>query len=240
MEPLIMAAAKNAPIPRGIRNNNPGNIDFHENVKWQGLVMNMERTDERFCQFKDPTWGVRAIAVILINYQDKHHINTVRDIVNRWAPSVENNTVGYITAICNATGFGAVEPLDLHRYEALCPLVEAIIRHENGIGPKATPNTWYDRTVIDAGLQRAGVVKPAPVVATVPVTKETVGATGTAALGLAQVADVAPHIMQAIQSQQDSLSSGDISKIITAVVMIGLASVIAYSQVKKHQAGVVA
>jgi hypothetical protein len=233
-------AAQSKELPRGIRNNNPGNIDFHENVKWQGLVMNMERTDERFCQFKDPTWGVRAIAVILINYQDKHRINTVRDIVNRWAPSVENNTVGYITAICNATGFGAVEPLDLHRYEALCPLVEAIIRHENGIGPKATPNTWYDRTVIDAGLQRAGVVKPAPVIAAVPVTKETAAATGSAAIGIAQIADVAPQVMQAIDSQQDHLSSGSYVRIAFAVMSIALAATIAYSQVKKHQAGVVA
>jgi len=226
--------------PRGIRNNNPGNVDYNPRTKWQGLVPETERKDTRFCEFLDPTWGIRAMARVLINYQDIHDLNTVRKLVNRRAPPVENDSSAYVTAVCNATGFTPDAPLNLHRYEILCPLVEAIIRHENGIGPKATPNTWYDRATIDAGLLRAGVVKPAPVVAAVPVTKETVGATGTAAIGVAQAADVAPHVINAMSSQQEELSSGEISRVIVAVVMIGLAVFIAYSQVKKHQAGVVA
>lgn len=226
-------------IPRGIRNNNPGNIE-NDGDKWQGLVMEVERTDTRFAQFKDPTWGVRALAAILIKYQDKYDINTVQGVINRWAPSSENKTVDYVTAVCHACGFGPTEPLDLHRYEALQPIVEAIIRHENGRGPKATLNSWYDRATIDTGLQRAGVVKQSAVVAKVPMTKETVAATGTAGLGVAQIADVAPQIMQAIDSQQEHLSSGSIVRIVFGVATIALAASIAYSQIKKHQAGVVA
>lgn len=39
--------------PRGIRNNNPGNLD--KGSPWQGLVANPD--EPRFCTFKDPVWG---------------------------------------------------------------------------------------------------------------------------------------------------------------------------------------
>jgi hypothetical protein len=83
-------------------------------------------------------------------------------------------------------------------------------------------------------------VKPAAVVAAVPVTKETVAATGTAAVGVAQIADVAPQIVNAFNSQQEHLTSGNWVSVIIGVVTIGFALVIAYSQIKKHQHGVVA
>jgi hypothetical protein len=226
-------------IPRGIRNNNPGNIDKGKD-KWQGLDPSPAAVDPRFCQFKDPTWGIRALAVIIITYQDKHDIHTIRDVINRWAPSNENDTIAYTDAVCRACGRSPVERLDFHTYDALKPVVEAIIRHENGQGPLATPNTWYDNATIDTGLQRAGVVQPHPVVAAVPVTKETVAATGTAAVGVAQIADVAPQIVDAFNSQQDHLTSGNWVSIVIGVLTIGFALVVAYSQVKKHQTGVVA
>lgn len=235
----MTAATDRKKQPRGIRNNNPGNIEKGKD-KWQGLKLDFETTDPRFCEFKDPTWGIRALAVVLINYQDKHNLRTVRQIINRWAPSVENDTISYINKVCEASGASPDERLDLHRYEVLRPIVEAIIRHENGKGPKQTLNTWYDRTVIDTALQRAGVVKPAVEIGPVPVTKETVGATGTGAIGVAQAVDVAPHVVTALESQQEALSSGEVMKMVIALAMIGLAVFIAYSQVKKHQAGVVA
>jgi hypothetical protein len=224
--------------PRGIRNNNPGNIE--RGAKWQGLKMKIEEIDDRFAEFIDPSWGVRALATVLITYQDKYKINSISGIIHRWAPDNENDTVAYISQVARLTGFGANEKLDLHRYEALQPLVEAIIRHENGKGPKSTVNTWYDRATIDTGLQRAGVVKRSAEVGKVPVTKETVAASGTAVVGAAQIADVAPQVITALDSQQDHLSSGSILRMVIGVMTIGLAVFIAYSQVKKHQAGVVA
>ena len=225
--------------PRGIRNNNPGNIE-RGNDKWQGLDPKPQPVDPRFAQFKDPTWGIRALAVILINYQDKYNLRSISGIINRWAPNNENNTAAYAESVSRATGFGIGQILDLHTYAHLRPIVEAIIRHENGAGPLSTPNTWYDDATIDTALQRAGVVKPAPVVAAVPVTKETVAATGTAAVGVAQIADVAPQIVSAFNSQQEHLTSGNWISVVIGVVTIGFALVIAYSQIKKHQHGVVA
>jgi hypothetical protein len=225
--------------PRGIRNHNPGNLD-KGSAKWQGLAPPDQQTDPRFAVFIDPTWGIRAIARTLISYQDKYGIHTIRAIVARWAPPSENDTQAYINQVCLGSGFTPDQQLDMHTYEHLKPVVECIIRHENGPGPKSTRNTWYDAATIDAALSRAGVVKPAAVVAAVPVTKETVAATGTASVGVAQLADVAPQVMQAVDNQQDHLNSGSWVRIVMGVLTIGLAVYIAWSQVKKHQQGVVA
>nr|DAI87195.1 MAG TPA: virion protein [Caudoviricetes sp.] len=233
----MATASQKRAQPRGIRNHNPGNIELGKD-KWQGLAAVQD--DGRFAKFKDPTWGIRALAIILINYQDKYNISTIAKIINRWAPKVENDTESYIREVCEDTGFTRNEKLDMHDYRDLRPVVEAIIRHENGRGPKSNINTWYDDATIKAGLQRAGVVEPVAVEAKVPVTKETVGATATATLGAAQVADVAPQVIAAMESSQDHLASGSIVRLVIGIATIGLAVFIAYSQVKKHQEGVVA
>lgn len=221
---------------RGILNHNPSNI--RRGDPWQGL--SAQQTDTEFCQFKDPTWGVRACARLLISYQDKYGIRSITDIISRWAPPNENDTSAYIRAVERSSGLPSFLQLNLHQYEHLRPIVEAIIRHECGRGPKSTKNTWYDDAIIDSGLQKAGVVKMSPKVAKVPVTKETVAATGTAGLGVGQLADVAPQVITALDGQQDHLSSGSWFRIALGVMTIGLAVYIAYSQVKKHQQGLVA
>jgi hypothetical protein len=150
--------------PRGIRNNNPGNIRW--GAPWQGLVPEAQRTDTDFCQFVAAAWGVRAIAVILITYQDKRRapdgsaIDTVDEFISRWAPAVENNTSAYVQAVASALGVGADDPtVDVHRYDTLLTLVRAIITHENGQAPKGD---WYAQEVYDEGLRLAGVVKARP------------------------------------------------------------------------------
>lgn len=55
-------------LPRGIRNNNPGNIRWGSD--WQGLISEEERTDKSFCQFQDPVYGLRAMVKIIFTYQE--------------------------------------------------------------------------------------------------------------------------------------------------------------------------
>lgn len=231
--------------PRGIRNNNPGNIEW--NSPWQGLLPVGRRTDSRFAQFASPTFGIRALACVIITYQDKRRakdgsaIDSVREIIERWAPHIENDTNAYVKHVAAAVGIGPDdETVDVHDYRTVKAIVEAIIRHENGPGPLKTANTWYADEVIDEGLRLAGIVNPVPVVAKMPVTKETVAATGTGAIGVAQIAEVAPAILDAVQRSDSHLSSGSVVRIVVGVLTIALAAVIAWSQVKKHQAGVVA
>ena len=73
----------------------------------------------------------------------------------------------------------------------------------------------------------------------VPVTKETAGATVTAGIGLAQLADVMPQVSAAMDKAQGHISSGDTVRIIFGIATIVVAGFIAWSQVRKHQKGMV-
>lgn len=220
-------------LPRGIRNNNPGNIEHRD--PWQGLVPDSERTDKRFAEFTSAVWGIRAIARLLINYKDLYKINTLQEAINRWAPPVENNTNAYVNIVSKAAGISPNNFIDLADYHSVKPVIEAIIKHENGPGPLKTPSTWYTDTEIDEALRLAGVKPQASEVAKVPVTKETIAATSVATIGVAQLAEVVPQITDALDKAESNLSSGSFVRIILGVLTIVFAIFIAYSQVKKHQ-----
>lgn len=122
----------NKSIPRGIRNNNPGNIRYTKTA-WKGLAT--PPTDGAFCIFTHAKFGLRALATLLRNYNRFYGIRTIKNIIARFAPSTENNTTAYIKAVCKATGFNDYEQLDLESEAILLSLIKAIIKHENGQQP---------------------------------------------------------------------------------------------------------
>lgn len=147
---------------RGYRNRNPGNIDWNERNKWQGqLGREASGNPPRFALFSSHEFGIRALAMLLTTYQDRHGLRTVRGIIRRWAPSSENHTQAYVDAVARRTGFGPDAALDLHGWTHLRPLVEAIIVHELGGNP-------YAAATIDEGLRLAGVARPVNSIATMP------------------------------------------------------------------------
>ncbi|WP_346840158.1 structural protein [Microbulbifer sp. SAOS-129_SWC] len=112
--------------PRGIRNNNPGNIEAGE--PWQGATGD----DGRYLVFESPLYGLRALSRTLDTYRSKYGINTVAGIIDRWAPDIENNTAAYIAHVASAVGVAPQEQLQpVHRL----PLIAAIVLHENGQQP---------------------------------------------------------------------------------------------------------
>lgn len=119
--------------PRGIRNNNPGNIE-RSAVRWLGEVSG---ADTRFATFDTPEAGIRALARNLITYQQRHGLNTVRRIIARWAPPRENATAAYEVAVARELGVDPDAPLNLRDEATLSKLSAAIIRHENGVQPYA-------------------------------------------------------------------------------------------------------
>lgn len=130
-------------ITRGIKNNNPGNIDRNE-TKWQG--MNPDQSgDKRFVVFLEPKWGIRAMARILQNYA-KGNIDTVTEIVSKWAPPVENNTQSYINAVDAMVDGDANTELDDKNKRIpnhiMVELLAAIITHENGYCPYNAVQLW--------------------------------------------------------------------------------------------------
>lgn len=118
---------------RGIRNNNPGNIRWGDD--WKGLVPVAQRTDKSFCQFITPEYGIRAMIIILRNYKRKHGLDTIEKIIHRWAPTNENDTQAYVNSVSKQTGIPADRAIDTTDSRVMIPLLEAIIKHENGLQP---------------------------------------------------------------------------------------------------------
>ncbi|VXD04088.1 structural protein [Pseudomonas sp. 9Ag] len=149
--------------PRGIRNYNPGNLE-RNGTRWQGMALD-QAGDTRFIVFSHPVWGIRAIARTLITYQDARRardgsrIDSVREIIERWAPAHENNTGAYAKAVANSLGIGADdETVDVYDYATAAALVKAIVRHENGLGPLPGGN-WYGDALVAEGLALAGILE---------------------------------------------------------------------------------
>lgn len=86
-------------ITRGIRNNNPFNIVLNS-THWLGSLPRDKSTDVRFVQFELMDYGLRAGIVLLRTYFKKYHLNTIRGIISRFAPSSENDTESYISYVC--------------------------------------------------------------------------------------------------------------------------------------------
>lgn len=128
--------------PRGIRNNNPGNIR-RTSEQWQGMAP--EQTDPEFVQFITPEDGFRAWAIILRNYRIRYGAQTLQQIITRWAPPSENDTQAYINSVSSRSGIAP----DAVVHESEYPqLLEAMTKHENGVQP-------YTLLQISEGVARA-------------------------------------------------------------------------------------
>lgn len=142
---------------RGVRNNNPGNIDYNPRNAWQGqLGVEVGVTNPRFARFDSPENGIRALGKLLINYRGKDGmpgvgkpgIDTPIEFISRWAPSTENNTTAYAQAIAKRLGVGVRDSIDISNPRVLRETIVGIIVHENGGNP-------YSDQIIDEGVRRA-------------------------------------------------------------------------------------
>lgn len=117
-------------LPRGLRNNNPGNIRLGSN-RWVGEIRPSQ--DESFCQFCDMAHGYRAMMKLIQNYRKKHDCQTIANMISRWAPSSENNTNAYIIDVCRQMQMPSTYIIDINDRDSMCALAAAISRHENGV-----------------------------------------------------------------------------------------------------------
>lgn len=115
---------------RGYRNNNPGNIRINGD-KFQGEVIPSQ--DKEFKQFESMAYGYRAIFKILRNYQTNYKLNTIRQMISRWAPKKENDTANYISVVSEISGIPADDPIRTDNREMMIRIVAAMSRVENGI-----------------------------------------------------------------------------------------------------------
>ena len=76
--------------------------------------MRAVQSDAQFCQFESLEWGWRAAFWLLTRtYYHKYRLFTIRTIVTKWAPAIENNTQAYIANVSRLTGIGPDEPIGI-------------------------------------------------------------------------------------------------------------------------------
>lgn len=117
-------------LPRGIRNNNPGNIERGRS-RWKGLVTASENQDPRFAQFQTYAYGLRAMIKLMFNYYHKHDLTNVLAMINRYAPHHENDTNAYAKFVADAMGVKPTEDFEWNKQNAL-NLIHAMVELENG------------------------------------------------------------------------------------------------------------
>lgn len=138
-------------LPRGIRNNNPGNIRLSP-TRWKG--QKLRQIDTSFVEFDTPVAGIRALMRLLLTYHLRYGLESVESIINRYAPPEENATDHYIHSVCLDLGVKRREAIDLTDKKILTALCKAIIRHENG------NKDWYEQAIFDAAVMAAGKEAP--------------------------------------------------------------------------------
>ncbi|END6102933.1 lytic transglycosylase domain-containing protein [Yersinia enterocolitica] len=138
--------------PRGIRNNNPGNINY---VGQDGA--SLERPGGRFAKFDTAYDGLKAMARQLMRYftgkTTGKPLQTLTDIISTWAPGSENNTGAYIAQLSKMLNVHPDAVLNLENPQVMSALMGGIIHHENGRNP-------YSSELINraaGGMQQQGL-----------------------------------------------------------------------------------
>ena len=122
-------------MTRGLRNNNPGNIRI-SGIKYQGEIQPSK--DKSFKQFSSMPYGYRAMFVILRTYYVKHGLKSISQMIRRWAPANENNTVAYINHVSAWSGIHKDATLEITSKGMMCAVVAAMSRVENGTKANGT------------------------------------------------------------------------------------------------------
>lgn len=106
---------------RADRNFNPLNLKTNGNAG---------KDSGGFAKYTDEDSGWEAARRQLSMYYTRDRLNTVRGLVNKWAPPSENDTEAYIAEISKRMGVGANEKIDLSDPSVLGELSAYMARHE--------------------------------------------------------------------------------------------------------------
>ncbi|MFY2599312.1 phage tail tape measure protein [Achromobacter xylosoxidans] len=115
--------------PRGIRNNNPGNLVY------VGQTGASKEANGRFATFSSAQEGLNALASQLRRYGQRG-LNSIQSIVNTYAPASENNTGAYANYLAQKMGIDTDTQFDVNSDPAaLAALIRGIVEYENGRNP---------------------------------------------------------------------------------------------------------
>lgn len=124
-------APGNKNLPRGLRNNNPGNINFDHQP---GATLERDGSGSRFAFFQSPLQGLAAMAHQIGLYA-KRGIRSIAGIIGKWAPPSENNTTAYLTNVSRNLGVSPTTPINVYDPKVMAALMAQITKIENGKQP---------------------------------------------------------------------------------------------------------
>lgn len=139
-----------AGAPRGLTDNNPGDLTPPPSGTWNGQV----GLDGPFCIFSDTVFGLRALAMDIANNIVSDGNNTITLLISKYAPSSENNTAAYISSVA---GYAGLNPNDVipQTQAALATIMRGIINVELG-------SSWSAQYVPDTDIAAGIAAMPAP------------------------------------------------------------------------------
>lgn len=115
MEYSNEAAVTNPAAPAPLRNNNPGAL----------------MPGGKLANYPDMQSGIAAMDQNLASYANKG-VNTLSDVISKWAPPNENNTQAYIKDVSQRLGIPPNQKVDLTNPAQRLAISSAIMLHENG------------------------------------------------------------------------------------------------------------
>ncbi|MBR0682741.1 hypothetical protein GXW74_19775 [Roseomonas eburnea] len=119
-------AAGDPNAPRGIRNNNPLNLEFRSGQP--GVVGN----DGRFGRYQTMEDGLFAGAQQILRWVDRGD-TTLTALITRWAPPSDNNdTAAYVQRVARDTGLNPSAPINWRDPAVLGSVIQSMAHHENG------------------------------------------------------------------------------------------------------------
>ncbi|WP_043614291.1 hypothetical protein [Chromobacterium violaceum] len=138
----VPPAAAGKPQARGIRNNNPGNLNFAH----QAGATKEAGPGGRFAVFKDAQTGLNALSRQLQLYAGRG-LDSVSQMISQFAPPSENNTKAYIAKVSKALGVSKTDALNMRDPRVVQTMMDAIIKVENGYNP-------YSREMVAAAANK--------------------------------------------------------------------------------------
>lgn len=152
----------------GILYNNPCAIKKYDD--WQGEISPADmpswmrhavsrRSD--LLKFSQPEYGMRAAVHLLLMYQQKHSLDTVQKMINRWSPyrgesadNTKEQTSAYVSHVANRMRVDPDQTVAVKDYHVAKAMLIAMIEFENAwIMP-------YSDAQIDTALIMAGLRMP--------------------------------------------------------------------------------
>ena len=183
--------------PRGIRNNNPGNI---EDGSFARSLPGYAGSDGRFAIFDSPDAGAQAKTGLLGSYV-RRGFDTPAKIINRWAPPSDNNpTPAYAAYVARRAGVGVNDRVSP---EQIPLIAQAISEFENG-------NTQGDAAFASMPMDATEVPPPPPGFEIQ--SADTAAFTADPSSGAIEVQEVTPELREREARMQDPMYQAAIAR----------------------------